>query len=87
MDSIDVIIIQRNQFYLFYSYLKLNGLNKLFKDNKSGKDLIDYILNIIKEIKIEHNKNHLIWVLKTEIELILNKKLKLSKEIKWKNNN
>ncbi len=89
MDSIVVIIIQRNQYYLFYSYLKLNKLNKLLKENKSGKDLkenksgkdlIDYILNTIKEIKIEHNKNHLLLVLKTEIELILNKKLKLSKE-------
>ena len=80
MDSIVVIIIQRNQYYLFYSYLKLNKLNKLLNQNKLGKELIYYILNTIKEIKIEHDKNHLILVLNKEFELILNKKLKLSKE-------
>ena len=81
-DSI-LIIIQINSNDSYESIIKKNELNKLFTTNKSIEDLIELLLLIIeqKKINIKINENNLKLIFTTlNIELTLNKKSKSNEE-------
>ena len=82
-DSI-LIIIQINSNDSYESIIKKNELNKLFTTNKSIEDLIELLLLIIeqKKINIKINENNLKLIFTTlNIELTLNKKSKSNEEM------